>query len=149
TWLCLIGIRQWPLESQPDARHLKVQGLPTVLPDCILHALTCAFFNEDHDASAAASTAHFCRACSLLPGGTDQFVDQRSADPRSVGATQFPLFVQQALDVIPSGLLQSTMHRLRNARDLGEVPNDVFIAVNVLLEDFPIVDPRLTRRAGV
>ena len=41
------------------------------------------------------------------------------------------------------------MHLLRNARDLREVPDDVLVAVDVLLEDLPVVDARLPRRAGV
>ena len=45
--------------------------------------------------------------------------------------------------------LQRATHRLGDVRNLLEVANDLLVAVDVLLEDLPVVDARLPRRAGV
>src|SRR5690349_4944396 len=49
----------------------------------------------------------------------------------------------------PIAGLESGMHGARNFADLPEVVEDALVAVDVGLEDFPIVDARLSRRSGV
>src|SRR5690349_10142637 len=41
------------------------------------------------------------------------------------------------------------MHRMRNPCYAVKIPEDALLAIDMRLEDFPIVDPRLARRAGV
>ena len=45
--------------------------------------------------------------------------------------------------------LQRDMHFAGNAGNFGEVADDVLVAIDVLLEDLPVVDARLARRTGI
>src|SRR5271169_1583924 len=137
------------MKSQPVARHLEIQRLAAILSDGFLHTFARTFFNESNHASSAAGAANLGGARTLLPRGRNQLIDKWCRDSRSVGAAQLPLCLQQTLDVVPFHLCQSAVHRLRYARNLGEIADDMLVTVDVLLEYLPIVDSRLAWRSGI
>src|SRR5208283_2421092 len=130
-----------PKETQTVPRDLKFQRLPAVLSDRFVHALARTFFNEGHDTSAASSATNLGRPRSVFHCGRDQFVDKRGCDSRSVAATPLPFLVQKAFNMVPIATAKRLVHFLGNARNLGEIPNDALVTIDVLLEDLPVVDP--------
>src|SRR5438067_2362752 len=94
---------------------------------------------ENHTASTAGAT-HFCGLATIFRGYCYQFVDQRCGNSGSIGASQLPFVAQQAGHFSPVGVQQRAVHFTRNGSDLLEVTKHAFIAINVRLEDFPIVD---------
>ena len=89
-------------------------------------------------------------ALSAVPGGNaDQFVDERRGDSRSVAAAQLPFLAEQARHLVPLGIGQRLVHGAGDFNDAFEVAEHPLVAIDVGLENFPIVDTGLARRAGV
>src|SRR5271165_5988077 len=136
-------------ERQPLACGLEVERLSATFTNGVLHALPRAFLNQGNNAASSSRTANLCRPCAVLLGHSDQFVDERRGDAWRVRAPQLPFFAQQAFHVVPLPPGERAMHGLRNARNLLKVANHLFIPIDVLLQDLPVVNPRLSRRSGV
>src|SRR5271166_6239065 len=114
-----------------------------MVSDRLLDTLSRALLNQkDHAASASCAT-NLGRPGSMPPGHRDEFVDKRRGNARSVGTPQLPFFAYQSLYVVPLLACECLLHRLRDTRDLCKVANDMFVAIDVLLEHLPVVDARL------
>ena len=106
-------------------------------------------FNEEHDTAAAASSANFGAKTSLPTGYANQFVDEGRGNPRSIGPPQLPLRAEQTRDLVPVAAKKRFVHGTRDLGNLLEVAEDMAVAVDVGLEDFPVIDAGLPRGAGV
>ena len=134
---------------QPVAGNLQWQDASAVVADGGCNPAGGALLDQKDYATSPARSTGFGSA-SALPGGyPDQLVDERRGDSGGVGPAQLPLFTKQAGDLIPFGIGQRLVHGARNFDDALEVSEHPLVSVDVRLEDFPIVDAGLPRRACV
>src|SRR5882724_2578505 len=136
-------------DPQPVPGDLKRQDSSTVVADSCGYPAGGAVFHQKNHAASASCAASFGSPAAVSGRHTDQLVYERSGNSGRIGAAQLPLLAQQACDLIPVSLEQCLMHIPRNADNSFEVAEYSLVAVNVGFEDFPVVDARLPRRAGV
>ncbi len=105
--------------------------------------------NDEQDAATASRTADLGAKRSVSPGDGDEAVDKRSGDGRRVAAAQLPLLPQESRGFLPVGGGEGRPHGARDGGDVLEVAQDAPVAVDVALEDLPVIDAALARRAGV
>ena len=131
------------------AGNLKRQDASAIVADSRGDPAGRALFHQEDDAASAARAAGFGGPSAMPGGDADQFVDQRSGNSGSVGAAQLPFLAKQAGHLIPLGIGKGLVHGARNFDDALEVTEHSFVAVDVCLENLPIVDAGLARRTGV
>src|SRR5581483_6147830 len=134
-------------QGQTVASDAERQNLPATLAKTFAEAVLGAFLHQKNDAASAAGSAHLRRPTAVLSGRGDEFVNERSGNPGSVGASQFPLLPQQAGDAVPVAASECGVHFTGDTRNLVEITVHVPVAVNMRFKDFPVVDSRLPRCA--
>src|SRR5262249_10768225 len=106
-------------------------------------------FDQHYYATTAARAADFSRkrafpACALYDA-----IDRFRGNRRQIAFAEVPLFAHEAAGFRPIGFLERDAHGLRHFRNTLEIGANLLLAVDVGLEDFPVVDTRLPRLAGV
>src|SRR5580700_8792999 len=137
--------------EQADAvpRYLQRQDVTAVVPNGGGDAARGPFFHEENRAPSSSRAAGFGRFSSVPGGYRDQFIDQWGGDAGCIGATELPFFAQKPSHVLPCAAGHGVVHGARDFRNAFEVAEHVAIAIDVSLEDLPIVNPRLSGSSGV
>src|SRR5439155_12712687 len=100
-------------------------------------------------APAAARAAHLAGHRTGGLRARHQIVDRRRRDARRQALAVFPLDANLAADFIPVAALERRSHRHRRIANPLEAIEDVPIAVDMTLDDLPVVGAGSARRAGV
>src|SRR5579864_1678866 len=106
------------------------------------------FRQKDHTA-ASARAADFGRQGPLPQGHGNELFDHGSTDPWSIGLAQLPFFADQLGHLFPVGHGKSMVHGASDFADPFKVMENLFVAINMGLKYFPIVDSGLSRRSGI
>src|SRR5262245_55062228 len=101
------------------------------------------------EAATAARAAHFGRSRARARGSGDQIVDRRRRHTRGEPLAVVPLDGDVLADGGPVAARERRSQRHRRVADAFEAVEDLAIAVDVPLEDLPVVRSRVPRRAGV
>src|ERR1700691_3123497 len=142
--LSIYALSSWE-HAQSITRDFQRQDAPTGFADGRRHAAGASLLHQKNHTTSASGSADFPRQCAVLLGHGNQLVYQWRRDSGNIRAPQFPLLLQQSGDLGPISGKKGAMHFARDTGDAFEVPKYSLIAVNMSLEDFPIIDARLTR----
>ena len=137
------------LNSQTIPRHSQRQNVASGLGDGLGYRFLRALLDHHQNAATTARTTDLGRAPAIFASDRNQLVDEWGRDPGSISAAQLPLLAEQARNVLPVVTKQSLVHVARDGCDLFQIPKHMLVAVDMRLEDFPIVDTGLAWCAGV
>jgi hypothetical protein len=106
------------------------------------------FDQQDH-ATAAAGTANLSSERALPPGVFNYAVDEFRGYGGQISLAKKPLFTHQPAGLVPFGGFQRHAQQLRDLGDFLHTVTDGALAIDVRLENFPIVNAMLAGLAGV
>src|SRR5579864_3505019 len=107
------------------------------------------WFNKQRHASTAACSANFSGQSSGIARAANNAIYRRRGYRRQVSSPEGPLLAHQAAGFLPIAALQRLAHGSRDGSDDFKIPVDLFFAVDMRFEDFPVVDSGLPRLACV
>ena len=115
----------------------------------MLDALAGIRFDHEQHAAAASGSADLGTEGAVLARDGNEAVDERRGDGGRIGAAKLPLLAQKASGLRPVGGSDGGAHGAGNFADSLEVAEDLAVAIDVALEDLPVVDAALTRGSGI
>src|ERR1700747_2294126 len=139
--------------ARDDVDTLSVDGgtqnVATGLNDGLFDAVPGFRFNQEDHTAAPSGTADFPRKSAIAARVFDDAVDGFRRNRGQVAFAEGPFFAHEPPRFLPIGLLKGDAHGLSYFGDALEALLDRFLAANLGLEDFPIVDAVLAGLAGV
>src|SRR5579885_1648492 len=108
-----------------------------------------SLLNTKNDATAAASSAHFNRDGALLFGRIGKLFYLRCRHARSQLTTILPLFIEKRPDHVIIFFDKRIVHLGSDPSDVAKQVYYLLIAVDVPLENFPVVYSGISLSAGV
>ena len=137
------------VDAQPFGLDAEVKELGTASRKRFAHSRDAVGGRNAEHAPAPAGAADLGRLRPGAAGASDQVVDLRRAHPRGQPLTVAPLLTEVATDGVPVRSLQGRAHRNRGIPNALEAIEDMAIAIDVPLHDFPVVGARVTGRTRV
>ncbi len=105
--------------------------------------------DQQSDTAASACAANFSGERAIFSRGADDVINHRRGNIRNIRSPRFPFFTDEPANFVPVGAQNGDAKLLRDGGNFRKVARDSLIAINLRLENFPIINSGLARFSGV